>query len=73
MQTAMPHPEYMHHPRSQLAAFWRAHRKIADQNEVMLELLFGPNPITDDELRRLIQRDPARYGRFSGYLGTRAS
>lgn len=67
----MPHPEFMFHPKSQMAAFYRAHRQVCDQNEVMLDLLYGPNPLTDDELRRLIAKDPHRYGRFEGYLGKR--
>jgi hypothetical protein len=37
----------------------------------MLDLLFGANPITDDELRALIAKRPHVYGRFAGYLGKR--
>jgi len=60
----------MFHPKSQLHHFWRAHEKIADQNEVMQDLLFGPNPITDAELEQLIARRPD-LSRFSGYIGKR--
>lgn len=48
-----------------------ADRKIAEANETMLELLFGENPIADDELRALIRKRPHVYGRFAGYLGKR--
>lgn len=51
--------------------FWAAHRRLADQNAVMLDLLFGPNPITDEELKKLIDKRPDRYGRFAGYIGKR--
>lgn len=50
--------------------FWAAHRRLADQNEVMLDLLFGPNPITDEELKKLIKKRPA-YARFAGFIGKR--
>ena len=56
---------------TQMRAFYAAHDNIADGNLVMLELLFGSNPITDVELRALIAKRPAVYGRFAGYLGKR--
>jgi hypothetical protein len=51
--------------------FARAQDNIAGGNETMLELLYGQNPITDAELRALIAKRPAVYGRFEGYLGKR--
>ncbi len=57
--------------RSQMRSFYAAHDNIAGGNEAMLDLLFGSNPITDDELRKLIEKRPNVYGRFSGYLGKR--
>jgi hypothetical protein len=63
---------YSHYPlKSQLRAFYKAHDNIAGGNETMLDLLFGPNPITDDELRRLTEKRPGTYGRFAGYIGKR--
>lgn len=59
-------------PRTQMRYLAEAHDKIADANEAMLDLLFGANPITDDELRTLIEKHPERYARFAGYLGTRS-
>ena len=59
------------HPKSQMHAFYAAHDNISGGNDVMLELLFGANPISDDELQTLITKRPNAYGRFAGYLGTR--
>lgn len=64
----------VHFPhKSQARAFAEAHDNIAGGNAVMLDLLFGSNPITDDELRALIKKRPEHYSRFSGYLGTRTN
>ena len=46
-------------------------KKMFSVNETMLDLLFGANPITDDELRELITKRPEVYGRFAKYLGKR--
>lgn len=62
----------MFKPGTQIYAFYKSHDAVANQNEAMLELLYGTNPITDDELARLVQRNPARYGRFRGYIGKRS-
>jgi hypothetical protein len=47
-----------HHyrPGTQARAFAEGHDKVANANEAMLGLLYGPNPITDDELRALIAK-----------------
>jgi hypothetical protein len=60
-------------PGTQAHAFAAAHDKAADANSTMLELLYGANPISDDELRALIAKRPERYGRFAGYLGKRGA
>lgn len=46
-------------------------RSTFDGNQTMLDLLFGANPITDDDLRALIKKRPEVYTRFSAYLGKR--
>ncbi len=51
--------------------FMSANAHAAVRNAVMLDLLFGSNPISDDELRALIAKRPEVYGRFANYLGTR--
>lgn len=58
-------------PGTQARMFAEAHDNMAGGNEVMQELLFGSNPISDAELRALIDKRPATYSRFAGYLGTR--
>jgi hypothetical protein len=45
---------------------------VSAGNTTMLDLLFGTNPISDDELRRLVEKRPNIYGKFAGYLGKRA-
>jgi hypothetical protein len=37
----------------------------------MLDLLFGKNPISDAELKKLIAKNPRVYGKYKGYLGKR--
>lgn len=51
--------------------FGHAERRSFNINDVGLSLLFGSNPITDDELKELIAKNPKIYGRFAGYIGTR--
>ena len=57
--------------RSQEEHFTHAHAKSAGADETMLNLLYGPNPITDDELRKLIAKRPHVYGKYAVYLGKR--
>jgi hypothetical protein len=56
---------------SQAEHLQRAQARSARADQTMLDLLFGPNPITDDELRKLIAKRPEVYGRYAGYLGKR--
>ena len=49
----------------------QGHVQLRDGDETILNLLFGPNPITDAELRALIAKRPATYARFAVYLGKR--
>ena len=56
---------------TQKQMYYAAESKAASLNQVMLDALYGANPLTDDELRALIRRRPAVYGRFAGYLGKR--
>ena len=60
----------MTNAHDQLRMFYAAHDRIAAQNEAFLELASHPtNPMTDDDLRKLIERNPERYGRFANFLG----
>jgi hypothetical protein len=57
---------------SQHERFFTSHDVVAAGNATMLDLLFGTNPISDDELRRLVEKRPHVYGKFAGYLGKRS-
>lgn len=58
-------------PLSQAQHFWRAQARIARGDQTMLDLLYGPNTISDDELRELIAKRPEVYKRYKSYLGKR--
>ena len=51
--------------------FNHAETKSFNVNDVGLNLLYGQNPITDDELKELIAKRPEIWGRFAKYIGTR--
>jgi len=56
--------------KTQLQMYREAERKLADANEAFMDMVKDPvNPMTNDDLERLIARWPERYGRFSGFLG----
>jgi hypothetical protein len=57
--------------KSQFEHFRESSRALADRDLIMLELLFGSNPITDNELQALIAKRPEVYGRYASYLGKR--
>ena len=58
-------------PKSQHEHYEDSRSSLAAVNELMLEFLFGTNPITDDELLALIEKRPELYGHFRAYVGTR--
>lgn len=54
----------------QLRLYQEAERKLADANRAFMDMVNDPvNPLTNEDLERLIARWPERYGRFSGFLG----
>jgi hypothetical protein len=59
--------------KSQRQMFYEASRRISDADQTMMELLFGVNPITDEELRKAIAKRPSVYKRYEGYIGRRAN
>ena len=63
----------MNRKPTQSDMFYRAGRAITAKHLTMLDLLFGPNPVTDDELRALIAKRPAVYGQYASYLGKRGA
>ncbi len=54
---------------SQRRHFWLAHRRLHDRMSTFVEIQQGPNPLAPEEVRRLIERDPERYGIFERYAG----
>ena len=55
--------------KTQQQIFWESHRRIADANDAFMDLInCKENPMTRQDLESLIRRNPARYGRFSGFL-----
>lgn len=57
----------LHRP-SQREMYYQARAGSAAGDQTMLDLMYGPNPITRDELARLIRKRPEMYGRYVGYL-----
>ena len=56
--------------KTQLQMYRDAEQRIFDRNREFLELVSHPtNPLTNQDLERLIARFPARWERFSGFVG----
>lgn len=54
---------------TQRQMFYMAARQSADINRQFLDMATGPNGITSAELALLIERRPALWKRFEGYMG----
>ena len=52
--------------KTQLQMFYEEHRKLADTNDLFVELV--EDGLTRAELRALIDRRPALWGRFDHWL-----
>lgn len=47
-----------------------AQQKLFDRNNALTEMINDPvNPLTNSDLKRLIERNPERYGVYSGFIG----
>lgn len=56
--------------KTQLQMYRDAEQRIFDRNRGFLELVSHPtNPLTNQDLERLIARWPERYEMYSGWLG----
>ena len=56
--------------KTQLQMMRDAEQRIFRLNEAVMGLINHPtNPMTNQDLERLIAQWPERYGRFSGFLG----
>jgi hypothetical protein len=50
--------------------YYAAVRKSAEKDALFLELVNHPtNPMTNDDLQRLISKHPDRYGKYACYPG----
>ena len=56
---------------SQADMFYQATRDAAERDKTALELLYGANPINDLELAKAIERRPALWSRYAGFIGQR--
>ncbi len=56
--------------KTQMQLYKEAERKLAEANQAFMDRVKDQvNPLTNEDLERLIARWPERYGRFSGFLG----
>ena len=56
--------------KTQLQMYREAEQRIFDRNNALLEMVNDPvNPLTNQDLERLIARWPERYEMYSGWLG----
>jgi hypothetical protein len=47
-----------------------AERRLFERNQAFLDMINDPvNPLTNSDLKRLIERWPERYGMYSGFIG----
>ena len=55
---------------TQLQMWHEAEMKAFNLNQAFMEMISdSTNPLTNQDLERLIAKDPDRYGRFSGFIG----
>ena len=56
--------------KTQLRMCRDAERRLFERNQTFLDMINDPvNPLTNSDLKRLIERNPERYGMYSGFLG----
>lgn len=53
---------------TQVQMFYAEQRKIADRDNLLMEMIRNQE-ITNDELAKLIEKHPYRYGHFAGFVG----
>ena len=55
--------------KTQADFFYHAHRMIADKDKLFIEMRNHPtDPLTDEDLAKLIEKNPATWGRYEAYL-----
>jgi len=54
--------------KTQHQLYSEAQQKLAKKHETFMEIMRGPNPLTQDELRLLIKKRPEAYGCYATFL-----
>ena len=55
--------------KTQFQMFYEAHRRISDRNNAFMDLVTDEsNPMTKQDLERLIARWPEKYSMFAEFL-----
>ena len=54
--------------KTQKQIYEQERKKIADINALFMEMRTSEDPITDEELRKLIKKRPSLWGRFKNLL-----
>ena len=52
--------------KTQKEMFYAAGRKIAEGNDTFMDIMRGPNPLSREDVDRLIARNPY-WSRFAGF------
>ena len=47
---------------------YEAQHRTAQRDLTFLDIMAGPNPLTQDELKKLVMKDPERYGRYISWI-----
>ena len=55
-------------PQDQKQAFYLAQARISGALRTFVEIQQGPNPLTNAEIVRLVQRHPKRYSFLRAYI-----
>ena len=55
---------------NQLQMFYEVQRKLGEGDRAFMELVNHPtNPMTNADLKALLERHPDRYSRYAGFVG----
>lgn len=56
--------------KSQVELFYQEARRIGEKHRFFMDMIKDPvNPLTNDDLSKMIKRWPERYSCYSGFLG----
>lgn len=56
--------------KTQMQIYEQERERIASRNRMFIDMVNDPhNPLTNDDLVKLVAKFPERWGRFSGFIG----